>query len=419
MKRILSLLLMVCLAITGSNTVVLAENHEKEVVKNIQGIVNMDLPYEGSEELKETEKAKLDVYTFEVDDTRDFLFEGNVEYNNESYTFGIDGKFYNAMTDKDKLVGANMSSSGDFEIINIEMIKSVKDSELRYKWNLSKKSILVLRLMRIDTREFVTFEIELKDILRKSDKLNFSHIENNESIENEHWWIKVFTPEESLELKEANIMTQSINEDVHEDIHTKTITYEDGPGNSYKYTMDLKLWTNTRDYGNSNKTMDTYQLDVVDTDYFYNDVSYGGEFLVLYGCVASAVLQGATNADTIGQASWSYEATKTTGGLQLNTHLEIGLQAGGVGGSISWKPLKEVTKYGAYKNFSYSDQVRGIKWPFEQQIKSKGNFLALTIMKDKGTGSNKYSGAVFSFDIGFDSTYAFEHGTLIVGNHYN
>lgn len=429
-KKIISILLIVALAVSTFSIV----NAKSLETPNIyKGIVNTNLSYEGTKELENTENATLAINKFAYSKPTEVKVSGELAYGENTYSIDLKGNLYKALTFESMLIGDVVDESSNFDVISFAVYSDALSNYLRVDKELVGCNVLQLYLMKKNTREFIMFELNLNEIMGYN-KVNISNMINPEAYEQltdiskEHWWIKVYSPVESIgkaavtksEPELLSVSNAVSTKGIHYGEELKEIIYEDGPGNCYRYTMNVKLWANVRDFDGSSSATDTFKLEVTDTNYYYNDKEIGGNYLCLYGAVGSAVLTGKNNSDSYSILDVGSKSTKKTGGLTIETQLSIGYDFGPLGGSLSWEPEDEITTYDPPEAINHGDQVRGLKVPYEAPLRNKGNSFSLIVTKDKNCDiSGRISGAIFNYEVGFyPGSYAFKKGKLVVAEEY-
>ncbi len=415
MKKILCLI--VCISICFSLLInVNAQQNNLSINNQFEGKCNLNLPYDGARINENLISARINVNSIDINQDNILSLKSEVTYNQETYKLDISGQLFKAITFDKMLVGDVIDNTNNFEVISLAIVKNPKKNELHINEDNSNKELLKLYLLKKDTREFIMFEIVYKDLISLNKNLKIQSYEKSKILEDvtkEHWWIKVFNP------KNNDIGIAS----VHTSTDTKTLTYADGPGNCYEYSITVEAWGNIRDYGSSDTTFDTYNLKIAEQHYYYNGVEYNYDFLKVFGCVATGVITESgsdPNDDTFCIADWGSVSTQETGGLKAEVKLSVGFDLGPLGGSLSWTPKEVITTINPPKTLNYTDAVRGVKIPYEAVLAADNDNYSLVLTKDKGTNtSGKLAGATFSFSVGFYTSETLRTGTVVVAANYN
>jgi hypothetical protein len=184
---------------------------------------------------------------------------------------------YKAMISDNLLVGNVIDNEGNFEVVFFGIQEKCLENNLRVNKYLNDKKVISIYCLHKNTREFVMFEIdaeELENIFQS--QICIEDVNKINDITKEHWWVKVYKSQEEI-VKEKDVMYVENNNEIrfsssrstHEDKHKRTFTYEDGPGNCYKYVIDIEAFSDIRDTGDGDP--DTYGVEIIDQKFYCND----------------------------------------------------------------------------------------------------------------------------------------------------
>jgi hypothetical protein len=411
MKKIVTAIILV---ITVASSVFIKVNAEEELVNNIiLGQANLNLSYDGTKMLDNVVDACLNTDIINVEGNM-LTLKGSVAYNDESIPINLSCMLLKSKLYVDTFVGNKMiDKEGNFDVIHISLAKECDAKKLYVDNSLSNNDAIQIYLMKKDTREFIMLEGSIEKLLSKDFfTMSKSYIEEmtKDDTLDEHWWIKVFKP--------TNITNSPRSSKSNTDYASSTIF--NGGIVQYKYYIRVKGVATIEDMV-SGKGEDESSIEIIENRYWCDGVEYDDSFLQIFNCVATTSLyrdNSLATKDYLSLADWGQWCTKSVGGLSISP----GLWIGGIPGiGVTWSQIStSVVPDGAY-DIDDTQKIKKFKMTFPNALTAVGDKNTLVLKKREGstTYSNRKSGFIYRFDIGFDKSYAEDSGTIYLQESYN
>lgn len=378
---------------------------------NYKGTVNLNLNRDGSNMMLDIQDADIFITDTKCE-KNELSINASINYDNKNYTLNLRTELKKSITLDDVFVGNNsIDSSNNFKVVFFSIIKNSQDKNCFITKNNAVKNnnIMQLYLMRENTREFVMFELPLK-LLDCESKVNYN-VQKLKKVEDEHWWIKVLEPVIN------DKKTVRLLEPDEDDQFFSTVLYN-GPGDCYKYTIELKGSSTVNSYNGQSEVTDRSYLKMVDQKYYYNDHEYDDTFLGVYNCYAQPVLSSDNikPIDTIRNFTWGHKVHTNEGGLSVSPGLWIGKIAGA---GIEWEPYTSKIDESGHENFDDDDNVKGTQLTMKKALLEKDDKYSISITKkNEGYQAGKTSGFIYTFDIGFSKNSILDSGSITVAGSY-